>query len=246
MNIEAQPNNVIVPTDPAPQTVSGIMSTTGIGFSDTTTTFGDELDFSAVLGRWHLLRKVLVNTTDTDIYHEEPIVKSYFARRHFWHAILSMYKYITCDVVLRFQIIKPLATAGKMMFQYTSKPRAAFDAKMRSFKIEWDMSKDSYIDIPVTGHQLGKYRLCNSIHYTGGELPPGQDYAYMGYAAREEFIKYGTFNLSIISPFQPGSIYPDSYTLLSFVSFRNVVLSIPRNYLTSDVEHLVALNPTVT
>lgn len=238
MNTINQPNIVIQPTSPSPQTVVGIATAHGNEFADLTASYGDEFNIPKILGADHLISDKLITLT-TDVISQGTIPHSDYPNRNLWQAILSMFTYITCDVVLTFRLIKPNAVSGRALFQYATNVNATFDTKLRSFKVEWDMSKTQILRIPVTNQQLCKMRICTGSHgYASDKLPSG-DIAALGYAPFDELYKFGTYKLTMITPFQPGSIYPDTYRLLTFLSLKNAVVSVPRQYLSADVDSLI-------
>jgi len=246
MNIPTQPNTDIQPTDPLPQTVSGILTAHANEFADPLASYGDEPNLATTLSRYHLVDYKEVGITADPYPSSTTLPFTSFPTRNSWQYVLSLHQFITCDLDLKFEIIKPRMVTGKYLFKYCSDPTETLTSSDRkSFKVEWDVSQSNTLEIPITSMQFGKYRICTGSHGYDADTSGAADLImFTGYKPRVEFYKFGTFTLDNVSTLQSGSIYPDSFTLLTFLRFRNPILSIPRQYLSTNNDCLVTSRPT--
>lgn len=237
MNIENQPNTLIT-TSPDTQTVSGVLSSQANLFSPLTN-YGNEPDLSEIMGRFHLVDKKEVTPTTFRIYSQQKVPFTKYPHRSLWHALMALHAYGTFDCILRFFLIKPPLVPGKILIQYAPQQNPQFDNLHRSFKVEWDLYENNMIDLPVQSLNPGDYRLLNSSHGFDDQIYPDQKTKLIGFAPSNELYTLGTLDMKFVSALVPGSVYPDSYTLCTFISFKNAIFSIPRNYLYPVENHLV-------
>ena len=229
MNIEGQPDHgELIQNVPPPQTVRGTFSEVGLPMLYKPLPL-DTFDIQNILSRKHLITMLTIdkNTITTTLQ----ITPSRMLRSNLATIILSSARRYIAKPKLTLWMNKPIGVTGKIMVQIGINGSAFINtSKQNSLHYLWDLSATDNLEIelPFLTPLVGKPTTHADISTTGFQSP-NAIYEYMP--------------IDIIlrpkNPIQPGSIYPDTYYVYSFISWDNVTLMEPRSMYLQSEEKLI-------
>lgn len=240
-----------VPVAPPPQTVFGTLESSGLPFSEGSqisdippdfswmseiqTFYGDfEIKSTTPLQSPIITFSVTGNKLNSS---SQPVdTSSPYGVVQTWQSVPFLCsKWWSGEVGFRFIALKPPRTPGKLLFRYSFAPNMdgkdqdlfVNDSAIRGVAKEWDLSQSNIFEFDVTG--------LNPIDARPTWLP---DFSYnfsnantTGHVAlpvmNPSTYLLGNIQVSLVIPYQPGSLYPDNIRILVFRTFKNAQFYIP-------------------
>lgn len=237
--------NYGLPQNPVPQTNTGLLEHTGIPFAPLENITSLPPQFLWMVEQYKILTTVKVSTTNivgsilytTDVLHphnENFTFRSYpnweripFASSIWWKGIVSY----------RLSIIKPPRVTGKLLVRYRQDNFLSFDGSpaidsqisdktYRSILKEWDLSDSNHFTFDISASlpiraRPTKFPGLKNASPTSGAL------VYASSMSPWIDISMGAFSLEVAETLSPGSIFPDSYSIIVERAFKNTEFMIP-------------------
>lgn len=239
-----------VPVAPPPQTVFGTLEASGLPSSDQSSISDIPPDFSwmseiqtfygdfELKGTTPLQTPILTFSVTgyrlNSSSQSDPDVP--YGTIQTWQSLPFLCsKWWSGEVGFRFIALKPPRTPGKLLFRYSFAPLMSGksqdlfvnDTAVRGVAKEWDLSQSNIFEFDVTG--------LNPIEARPTWLP---DFTYnfenattTGHMAipvmNPATYLLGNIQVSLVVPYQPGSLYPDNVRILVFRTFKNAQFYVP-------------------
>jgi len=246
MIVNNPPRLPTVPVTPLPQTVSGVLESSGLpnsdgpSISDIPPDFGWMSEMQTYFGTFNYdinsdMRSPLINFsvngaklgTKTDLGKELPSDNT-----QVWQSVPFLCsKWWSGSISFRFIALKPPRTPGKLIFRYSflpkigsSDPSTTFmnDSNYRGIAKEWDLSQSNIFEFDVTGMNPLNVRPTWLPDVTYRLDPGGVGSQYHAVQVTNPALYLmGRIQVEPAIPYQPGSLYPDSIRILVFRSFKN-------------------------
>lgn len=237
--------NYGLPQNPVPQTNTGLLEHTGIPFEpmENITTLPPQFGWMVNQFKIHTLINVTSSmkvgaqiisfdalhgrNSDTDFKNLPNWERIPFGNSIWWKGVVSY----------RFSIIKPPRVVGKLLVRYRqdnfrkygAKPAQDSpikDATYRSILKEWDLSASNHFEFDISASlpiRARPTKFPGIDEATGGQAPisfalsvtPWIDYSM------------GAISLEIAEPVAPGSIFPDTYTIIIERAFKEAEFMTP-------------------
>nr|UMO75654.1 MAG: putative capsid protein 2 [Polycipiviridae sp.] len=238
--------NMGLPQNPVPQTNTGLLEHTGLPitpFENITTILPD---FSWMTSQFKVLSLVTASSSDAvgriiytnDILHPKNSNSGFintpcwerlpFGSAVWWKGIVSF----------RFTIIKPPRVVGKFLVRYRQDAFQNYasenpavnstvkDATFRSILKEWDLSDTNHFEFDVSASLPIRARPCKfpgikNISGSSGATAYAQNvFPWIDFSM-------GAISLEVAERISPGSIFPDTYTIIVERAFKNTEFMTP-------------------
>lgn len=230
MNSPKQPDNsTLVQTVPPPQTVRGVLTSTGLPIYRMPA-FSVPSSIASILSRNHLMAALSLNVNETSEVFDYPLPFKLGTETCLFEALLNTGVFITTALSVTFWLNAPAPVTGKFLIEYAQDDEGDFGDKNQSSKIEWDVSGLKTLTVPIVSSCSGLKKLSAGVK-TAGNIN-GPDYYSPGFRFTDNILNLGRMRMTLKSPLQGGSIFPDTYNLYIFMAFVNPQLSTVRTYRT--------------
>nr|UMO75660.1 MAG: putative capsid protein 2 [Polycipiviridae sp.] len=239
--------NYGLPQNPVPQTNTGLLEHTGIPFVPLENITSLPPQFSWMVEQYKIITTVPVSTTNavgsiilsTDVLHPNngnTVFRTYpnweripFSSSIWWKGIVSY----------RLSIIKPPRVTGKLLVRYRQDNFLAFngrpannsnikDSTYRSILKEWDLSDSNHFTFDISASLPIRAR---PTKFPGiKSISPSTATDRVSYATTlTPWIDFsmGAISLEVAETIAPGSIFPDSYTIIVERAFKDTEFMIP-------------------
>lgn len=140
---------------------------------------------------------------------------------------MSLHRWFNGEMHLRFTAVKPSRTPGKAILYY--QPSGAIlsaaeynSVKGRIVKKEWDFQQTTTFEFTVPGFNPSRMRPTGSNSATP---PSGRDGAQL--LMPSTTYDFGRISLRDCMPYQPGSVFPDSFTIFLEMSLKKPNFATP-------------------
>lgn len=215
MEFNGQPDHgELMQSVPPPQTVRGIMNSIGAPFLNKNT--ADLLDLDLLMSRKHLIFKELSTFKDHSVYYPITLMNVPVATSKLLFLAASK---ISGTPIVTLWMNKPQGVTGLFCVEMCYRGHESKDQK--GPKIMWDIATTDNISFPMNPVTL----------YDSRSTTQQSD-------NNEIFRPVSTFGISTmkiriqnVNPIEPGSLFPDSYTIYGFVHYENFKAYNPRSVL---------------
>jgi len=238
--MSTQPTSLIQQTEPAPQTIQGVITTYANPLIQNPSARPSSL--VEILSRNHLMAILMLDTAETVNIYDGPIPFKIGQQTCFYEALLNMGMYITTGLTMTFWLNAPEPVTGKFLMEFSPDDEGNFGTKNQSNKIEWDVGSMKMLSIPMTSTNQARKKVCGGYRTRGNTNGP--DFYAPGFRYADNMLNLGKLSISIKSPIQAGSLFPDQFALYIFASFIDPQLSTIRSYRTA--AHSASGNTLIT
>lgn len=219
---------------PSPLTMTGTLDALGMA-GPLVPLPGFKPDLEWFFSRPRLVTTITVSTgtpVGTPFYTFYPFkVLSSFPLAHWQDLFLSMSKFWNGSIVWRFAMVKPPRVVGRLMLKY--RPEAVLDAaanpepSCRDIVKEWDLSASDFVEMEFNGFNAVDWRPVRVSNLSQSGDSNVQNFQTLRLGVRTPLHQHfgGTCFLQVVQALQPGSIFPDSYTILVEVFMKNMQLA---------------------
>lgn len=231
-----QPNIDLVPTIPPPQTCAGVLNQIATRTSTTGVLPGEvpikdiHMARAIVIGAFTVTADDAVGQAYVINGNAQTVTNSTFPLAFLqastelrvivpaypWEFYFNQTQYYNADVILTFWAIKPPAAVGRLRF--TMKPPSYFiqpDESQREITKEWDLQASNIFQITIPNYNMREFKNCVAKYAAlNGVADTRFDVAISDFKSSQVFI-----NLTHV--YQPGSIFPQSFKIYCFQSFKN-------------------------
>lgn len=257
------PQNFGLPTNPVPQTNTGLLEHTGIPISPSDLITDIPPSFSWMTGQWKYLTTFKHNFADdigTTIWSSTVVGRNNTTERmptlpNWYHLPFASSVWWNGTVSFRFTIIKPPRVSGKLIityrqdaFQtYDESPKLQYnkDKLYRSINKEWDLSQGSQFEFDVTGSlpiRARPSKMYKSLSGLGaGGTPVKGDIPIAGYLPPWINYEMGRIMVRPAQKLNPGGLFPDEFTIIVEKSFKQANFYTPTD--TKSMYSLVVESP---
>ncbi|ASK12198.1 putative capsid protein [Lasius neglectus virus 1] len=257
------PQNFGLPTNPIPQTNTGLLEHTGIPISPSDLITDIPPSFSWMTGQWKYITKfkhqftddigkniwssTVVGKNDTTAF--TPILPNWFnlpfAASVWWNGTVSF----------RFTMIKPPRVSGKLIITYRQDAFKAYtnsdtvtlseDKLYRSINKEWDLSQSSQFEFDITGSlpiRARPTKIYKNLKGLGsGGQPSLNELAISGYQPPWINYEMGRILVRPAQKLNPGGLFPDEFVVIVEKSFKQANFYTPTD--TKSTYQLVTESP---
>jgi len=215
------PDTQGTPQVPPPQTVEGILQHEGMPavFKDPPLSGGSiDWNIAGQIWRLHSTSTVSVNDNIGDVvlqhaaaYETDTTSNRVPFLEHYRTLMHACFDFSSYNVEWRFWLVVPDRVVGKYLIRYHPfEPQKTdantFQPSLRDPVIEWDLAKQSYIDVtfPV-------YKRFPRIPNRRPNVASIQNVGYP-----DDVYRRGKWSLEVAAPLRIGSLFPDTYSLFTY------------------------------
>lgn len=257
------PRNFGLPTNPLPQTNTGLLEHTGIPFSPSEIITDIPPSFSWMTSQWKYLDNFPHSLSDeigaqiysTTVVGRNDTTEQMPTTPNWFHLPFASSIWWNGTVSFRFTIIKPPRVTGKLIITYRQDAFGDYEGKLtqnynedklyRSINKEWDLSQSSQFEFDVTGSlpiRARPSKMYKNLDAIGsGGKPELDESASAGWLTPWINYEMGRILVRPAQILNPGGIFPDSFTVIIEKSFKNANFYIPTD--TKSVYSLVIESP---
>lgn len=237
-----------MPQSPVPQTCSGILNETGMpsdieNITDIPPDFSWMTAMELYLTDFTIKKGRKLNFLGSDVSaisfpcmgRTNDITAGSTNSLHYWHYLpFAVGRYWTGSVKLRFMAIKPPRVTGKLIIRYypdstdLNLANNVFDKDtlFRGIKKEWDLGQSSDFEFDVPAFNVISHRPTWIPRFSPADWefevnPDGSGSSWYFWNLMPASIFMGMISISFAQDVQPGSIFPDSFRVLVFQSFKD-------------------------
>lgn len=229
-----------VPQVPAPQTCFGVLNENGLpsemeNITDLPPDFG-WMSSIQIHVKTFVIKQDSMQTfpkfyplfRDLSMESNYPIACSSDLKYATWHhLIMSTGKYWCGSVSLRFMALKPPRVPGKLIVRWNPDVTATTengDRALRGIKKEWDLAQSCDFEFDIPGFNVIQKRPTWLPRFVPADYDKDSHPRYMGWIYPIPSWTLGSVSLKVSQPIIPGNIFPSSFRILVFASFKDFAL----------------------
>lgn len=226
-----------VPAQPTPQTVQGTLEHTGSGLD------GEDikdvpLSFNFLNSIPYFLTKYDMKTTDKvgdelikfNVYQDNSCSRSIIQGSSPPWVGLPMLgsTYFNGAPKFRMFAVKPSRTPAKLLVEFWYKPNDMGNEPAKRTPLrEWDLQESPVCEFTIPGAYITRDK--NSIIPTQPKSEVA-DFISPGYQTAIQNYEAGQVRVTVAMPYQPGSLFPDVFTIYIEKSWPSTVFKIPNSF----------------
>lgn len=228
---------VLTPAQPPPQTVQGTLEHNGNGLD------GEDikdvpLSFSFLNSIPYFLTKYDVKSTDS--VGDELLLLNVYQDNSCTHASTNGSSppwvgmpmlgstYFNGTPKFRMFAVKPSRTPAKLLVEFWYKPSQMSKEPTKRVPLrEWDLQESPVCEFSVPGAYITRDKTSAILTQPKSEVT---DFISAGYNTAIQNYEAGQIRVTMGMPYQPGSLFPDTFTIYVEKSWPQTVFKIPNSY----------------